>query len=310
MTSLFAPPPVIATEVFAEMPAHYRIKNKHPVWARVNRAGQAIDCFLEGPAFDRQGNLYVVDIPYGRIFRVSPGGEFDLVSEYDGEPNGLKIHTDGRIFIADYKHGIMLLDPQSAGVVPYLERAATESFKGLNDLFFAVNGDLYFTDQGHTGMHDPSGRVYRLSSARQLHCLLDNVPSPNGLSLNAQENVLFVAATRSNSVWRVPLTPDGGVTKVGIFVRMSGGIGPDGMAIDEAGNLAVAHVGMGCAWLFSPKGEPLYRIQSCRGEGITNLAYGGADNKTLFITESESGSILMAKMPVAGRRMFSHMLSG
>ena len=305
--NLFPPPQIIQTEVFTEMPERLRKKQEFPVWARVNRPGLELHSFIEGPSFDRAGNLYIVDVPYGRIFRISPAGEWDLVTQYDGEPNGLKFHKYGRAFICDYKNGLMQLDVASGKVTPLLERTQTESFKGLNDLVFASNGDVYFTDQGHTGMHDPSGHVYRYTTDGKLQCLLDNVPSPNGLILNAAENVLLVAATRSNSIWRVPLTPDGGVTKAGIFAYMSGGIGPDGMAADAAGNVIVAHVGMGCAWLFSPKGEPLYRVQSCRGDGVTNMAFGGADNKTLFITESETGTILMAKMPVAGRLMYSHM---
>ncbi len=305
--NLFSPPQLITTDVFSEMPVHYRKKNQFPIWARVNRPGLELHSFIEGPSFDRAGNLYIVDIPYGRIFRVSPEGSWDLVTEYDGEPNGLKFHQDGRAFICDYKHGLMTLDVASGKVTPLLERALTEGFKGLNDLIFASNGDLYFTDQGHTGMHDPAGHLYRLSADGKLQCLLDNVPSPNGLVLNAAQNVLLVAATRSNSIWRVPLTPDGGVTKVGIFAYLSGGIGPDGMAMDRVGNIIVAHVGMGCAWLLSPKGEPLYRIQSCRGDGVTNVAFGGVDGKTLFITESETGTILKAAMPEPGAHLYSHL---
>jgi len=305
--NLFSPPQTITTDVFSEMPARYRKQSQFPVWARVNRPGLELHSFIEGPAFDRAGNLYIVDIPYGRIFRITPDGLWDLVTQYDGEPNGLKFHKDGRAFICDYKNGLMTLDTVSGKVTPLLERALTEGFKGLNDLIFASNGDLYFTDQGHTGLHDPAGHVYRLSADGNLYCLLDNVPSPNGLVLNAAENVLFVAATRSNSVWRVPLMSDGGATKVGIFAYLSGGIGPDGMAMDAAGGLIVAHVGMGCAWLLSHKGEPLYRVQSCRGDGVTNMAFGGADGKTLFITESETGTILKAAMPEAGARLYSHL---
>ena len=305
--NLFSPPQIITTDVFSEMPARYRKQNQFPVWARVNRPGLELHSFIEGPSFDRAGNLYIVDIPYGRIFRISPAGLWDLVTEYDGEPNGLKFHQDGRAFICDYKNGLMTLEVASGKVTPLLERALSEGFKGLNDLIFASNGDLYFTDQGHTGMHDPVGRVYRYSAAGNLHCLLHDVPSPNGLVLNTAQNVLFVAATRGNSIWRVPLTPEGGVTKVGIFAYLSGGIGPDGMAMDAAGNLVVAHVGMGCAWMFSPKGEPVYRIQSCRGDGVTNMAYGGPDGKTLFITESETGAILKAAMPEAGAHLYSHL---
>jgi hypothetical protein len=60
----------------------------------------------------------------------------------------------------------------------------------VNDLTFASNGDLYFTDQGQTGMHDSTGCVYRLRANGQVDRVLDNVPSPNGLVLNAHENVL------------------------------------------------------------------------------------------------------------------------
>src|SRR5690606_12007646 len=146
---LFAPPAIIETEIFARLPGHYRRSGNRPVWAMVNRAhSPELDCFLEGPAFDQEGNLYVVDIPYGRIFCISPEGTFDLVAEYDGEPNGMKIHPDGRLFVADYKQGIMVVDPRSGRVEPHCDRFRLERFKGCNDLTFASNGDLYFTDQG------------------------------------------------------------------------------------------------------------------------------------------------------------------
>jgi gluconolactonase len=303
---VFPPPEIIATEVFAEVPSGFRRSGSTP-WTRINRAGRPTHSFLEGPSFDRAGNLYVVDVPYGRIFRISPSGSFSVAAEYDGEPNGLKIHKDGRIFIADYKNGLMLLDPSSGKVTPLLERLGSERFKGLNDLFFAANGDLYFTDQGETGLHDPTGRVFRMTGEGRIDKLVDTVPSPNGLVMNADESALFVAATRGNCVWRLPGPHEGRTTKVGIFVQLSGGPGgPDGMALDEAGNLAVAHFGLGSVWVFDPHGEPKYRVQSCRGRETTNIAFGGPDRKTLFITESETGSILCAAMPFAGKPMFSH----
>jgi gluconolactonase len=305
---MYAPPQIIETEVFARLPDKFRRKDPDNAWAIVNRRGVPVDSFLEGPSFDRDGQLYVVDIPYGRIFRVSPGGEFTLIAEYDGEPNGLKIAKDGRIVITDYKHGLMILDPASGKVSPLLQRRWSESFKGVNDLVFARNGDIYFTDQGQTGMHDPTGRVYRLRVDGTLDLLVNNVPSPNGLVLNGSEHILYVAATRGNCIWRVPLMPDGTASKVGIFVQLSGSLGgPDGLAMDQDDNLAIAHAGLGSVWIFSRTGEPLYRVRSCEGLTTTNVAYGGQDNKTLYITESESGTILQARLPVAGRWMASHL---
>jgi gluconolactonase len=303
---MFAPPELVATEVFAEVPESLRL-HRTTSWITVNRGGRPTPSFLEGPSFDRAGNLYVVDVPHGRIFRVSPDGLFSVVAEYDGEPNGLKIHRDGRIFVTDYKNGLMLLDPASGAVSPILERRGSERFKGLNDLFFAQNGDVYFTDQGETGLHDPTGRVYRLATDGRLERLIDTVPSPNGLVMDHDEGALYVAVSRANAIWRLPNPQGGSPTKVGVFVQMSGGPGgPDGLALDEAGNLAVAHFGFGAVWVFDPQGQPLYRVQSCRGRMTTNIAYGGPDRKTMFITESETGSILRAQMPTAGKLMFSH----
>src|SRR5688572_30811278 len=102
---------------FASLPAKYRNKGR-TAWSDPNRQGAEVDSFLEGPAFDRKGDLWCVDIPFGRVFKVSATGEWDLVAQYDGWPNGLKIHRDGRIFITDYRRGIMLVDAKSGKVEP------------------------------------------------------------------------------------------------------------------------------------------------------------------------------------------------
>ncbi len=302
---MYAAPPVQMAQEFARLPERFRRAEASSEWHRHQPGNQPAHSLLEGPSFDGQGRLYCVDVPWGRIFRVSPDGQFEFVAEYDGEPNGLKVHQDGRIFIADYANGIMMLDPGTGQVTPVVQRIHLERLKAVNDLVFASNGDMYFTDQGLTGLHDATGRVFRSRADGRVECLLDNVPSPNGLVLSPDESVLYLAVTRANAIWRVPLPRDGGVTKVGTFIQMSGGGGPDGLAIDEDGNLAVAHVGLGAVWLFSHRGEPMLRINSPTGALTTNVAFGGPDRKTLYITEAESGCILTAKMPVAGRRMFS-----
>jgi Gluconolactonase len=305
---MFKAPPEITAEVFTRIPAHLRRPGK--LSAERLAAGKgtpATDSYIEGPSFDLHGNLYLVDIAFGLIMRASPDGEVELLAEYDGEPNGLKIYRDGRIIVADHKNGLMLFDPSQTAPRPWIGRFRTETFKGLNDLFIASNGDIYFTDQGQTGMQDPSGRVYRLGAdGKTLELLLTNVPSPNGIVVNSARTHLYVAATRDNAVWRGMLLPDGSVTRVGRFIQMSGGAGPDGMALDVEGNLYVAHAGMGAVWKFSHRGEPLLRINSCAGDMTTNIAFGGPDNRTLFITESQTGTVMMAKMDVPGIPMHSH----
>jgi gluconolactonase len=303
----FATPELIRTEVFAELPAALRKTSLPAERIAAGKSPVAAGSFLEGPTFDRAGNLWCVDIPYGRIFRVSPEGAFDLVVEYDGEPNGLVIHKDGRIFVADHKNGILLLDPANARLTPHVTRYHQQGFKGVNDLTFALNGDLYFTDQGQSDLADPSGCVYRHTAAGLLQRIAGNVPSPNGLVLDGAQKTLYVAVTRANAVWRMPFAPDGTVVRMGLQIQLSGGRGPDGMAIDEHDGLAVAHPDMGAVWIFNHRGEPVFRVQSCKSDVVTNLAHGGPDRKTLYITDAGSGCILSARVPVAGRVLYSHL---
>lgn len=298
MMYLETPPRLIETKIFSAMPAEFRRTGVRSDWADANRPGTPTDSFIEGPSFDAEGHLYIVDIPFGRIFRISPDGQWTLVIEYDGWPNGLKIDPKGRILVADYMHGIMELDARAGRMLPILTARNSESFKGCNDLHLASNGDIYFTDQGQTGLHDPTGRVYRLASSGRLDCLVDTGISPNGLVLDPGESVLFVAMTRDNAVWRLPFMKDGSVSKVGRFCSMFGPSGPDGMTMDSAGRLFVGHASLGHVFVFAPNGELIARIKSCAGASCTNVAIGGANRDRLYITESATGTVLVADIGV------------
>jgi gluconolactonase len=299
------PPPIEQTcEIFSAVPPSLQRPNARSDWADANKPGQSVPSFLEGPVFDKSGNLYLTDIPYGRIFRVTPGGEWSAIAEYDGEPNGMKFHPDGRLWITDYRRGLLALDLSGAAgnmqPVPVLSRRNAEGFKGLNDLCIAPDGTVFFTDQGQTGMHDPTGRLYRLSPGGKLDCLLSNGPSPNGVVLDRAKNVLFIAMTRGNAIWRAPLLADGSVSKVGLFAQLYGVSGPDGLALDVEGNLFVAHASLGAVFVFAPHGECIAKLKSPTGGTVTNLAFGGPENRDLYITESAGGQVLRTRWRAAG----------
>lgn len=303
----FQPPPEIQAQVFAQVPKDL-MPDGDSEWAATQHSGRRFRAFLEGPSFDRDGNLYCVDICHGRILRCDPAGEFTVVADYDGEPNGLKIHRDGRIFVADHANGLVVVDPVNGKVEPYLTRPSLERFHGLNDLHFASNGDLYFTDQGQSGLHAPYGRLFCLRADGGLDCLIDNIPSPNGLVLNENESQLYLAVTRMNAVWRVRFLPDGRtVAKSGTFIQLSGGMaGPDGLALGENGELVIGHMGLGTVWVMSRLGEPMLRIRSPEGILTANCAFGGSGGRHLYITEAETSSILVAELPFAGKPMYAH----
>jgi gluconolactonase len=304
---MFAPPPAIEAEVFCRIPDQFRRDGETSEWARVQLNGADAPAFLEGPVFDAAGNLWVTDIPWGRLFRIAPDGSCELAFEYHGQPNGMKFLDDGRLLVADHHLGMVICDPATGKAEPWIDRYLLEPFLGCNDLTIARNGDIYFTDQGQSGWHNPNGRLFRVRAGTgEPELLLGGIPSPNGLVLNKAETALFLAVTRANAVWRLPLVMEGAaVSKVGTFIQMSGGSGPDGLAIDEEDNIVACHVGFGAVWLFSNRGEPMLRIDVPEGRYTTNAAYGGADRKTLFFTESITGTVYKAPMPVAGREVLT-----
>jgi len=100
--NFYPPPPTIEASLYARIPDDTRCKDKDSEWRRgFSRAFQNI--FLEGPVYATSGDLYVVDVPYGRILRVAPSKEVIVETEWDGEPSGLAVDPEGKIAIADYK---------------------------------------------------------------------------------------------------------------------------------------------------------------------------------------------------------------
>ncbi len=301
---MFAAPPEITARPFARLPEGFQCNDRHSDWW-FGKRNQNLGSFLESPIAEEGGSLLVADIPFGRIFRVGADGCFSLVAEYDGEPNGLAADGEGGVWIADHRKGLLRLDLQSGAVEPVLPRLRRESFKGLNDVLLGPDGTLYLTDQGQTGMHDPTGRVYARRPDGRMELLVGTIPSPNAMAFSPDGRILYVAVTRANQVWRLPLHPDGSTSKVNVFLHLSGGhTGPDGLAADGEGNLYVCHSGLGCVWVFSEIGVPVARINVPEGLEVTSACFGGPKGESLHIVESATGVIYRverAEIPGLGR---------
>lgn len=295
------PPKPLPVRRYASLPARLRQPRRTP-WSEANRGGAAIDSFLEGPCFGADGQFYLTDIPNGRIFRVA-GQDWSVVAEYGGWPNGMApgpaegVHA-GALLVTDYRHGLLSLDPATGAMAPVLEHLLSEGLRGLNDLVLDAAGAVLMTDQGQTGLQDPSGRVLRLWPDGRIDRLIGNGPSPNGIALNAAGTHCYVAMTRSGEVWRFALRADAVVGKANCFARVPPGTsGPDGLAVDAADRLFIANPGHGQVWGVDAHGMPRFRID-CTGFGRmpTNCCFA-PDGRTLLITESQSGSVLAAEIP-------------
>ncbi|WP_162605928.1 SMP-30/gluconolactonase/LRE family protein [Jiangella aurantiaca] len=268
-------------------------------WARMERGVDAPLCFLEGPVPDGAGGLYLVDVAWGRILRMTADGEFSVLLEYDGAPNGLAWLNDDTLAVADFRRGLVVVEEVRSAAPRLrvlLDGDDGRAFRGLNDLVVGSDGSIYVTDQGDTGLHDPSGKLYRFHPDGRLETVLDAIPSPNGLALDEARGAIYLAVTRDNAIWRVPYGP-AGPRKVGRFVQLSGGIGPDGIALADDGTLLVAHLGMGVVWVYDERGIPRVALEAPGGRATTNVCIDRTGQ--VYVTESDTSSILTVDLAVA-----------
>jgi gluconolactonase len=260
----------------------------------VTRPGQRLHSFLEGPCFDANGALWLADVPYGRLFRVVDD-QWTLAHQYDGEPHGLVAASDGSLLIADYRRGLLRFDTASGAIETLCERVNTEPFRGLADVAIAPNGDVWMTDPGRSSLSDPTGRLYRMRpGAASPELVLANLPYPNSVALTPDGTHVCVSVTRANAVWRLLAdAPDPGWPMVGTYLQLSGGLGPDGLAIDSRGRLALAQAQAGRAWLFDALGDPIARIRVPEGRWTTAVRFT-PDETALVIVEAETGTLYRA----------------
>ena len=242
--------------------------------------------FPEGPAFDRNKNLFVVNIDTGDISKISPKGQVKVFVNTGGAPNGAKFHPNGDLYVADRAKGIIAISP-NGDIRVVVDNDCGKKLNGPNDLVFDTRGNLYFTDPHGSSAEDPFGCVYRISSHGEMACLASGLAFPNGLVLSPDGKYLFVAITRKNRILRYVFDPP---VRSYLFSQLSGGWGPDGMAFDVAGNLYVAHYGGGDVLIVNHEGEIIERVP-IGGLYPTNVAFGGPDDMTLYITEVETGSV-------------------
>ncbi|MDG1996761.1 MAG: SMP-30/gluconolactonase/LRE family protein [Emcibacteraceae bacterium] len=284
---------IITAELWSKMPKNFHYRGEPNDWVKMTRPGQSLHSFLEGPCFDEQGNIWLVDVPYGRIFKINKGGEWQLHKTYDGEPHSIKIKDSNSFYLTDYKNGLLEYD----GVDEFKALAVGhdgDQFKGLSDMAIAPNGDVWITDSGRTSLSDPTGNVYRYKTDGELVHILNNVPYPNGIALSPDGKFVYVAATRANAVWRLMADyPDKKWPMVGTYVQMSGGLGPDGLAVHENGNLAVAHAQAGRAYVYNIFGDTVAQIDIPDGLWITSLIF---NKNTLYIVEAQTASIYTAEI--------------
>lgn len=283
--------------VFARLPEQYHHTGTPSKWAAMTRPGRSIHSFLEAPFFDNEGSLWLSDVAVGRIFRITPDGAWHIEHAYDGAPHAMRQMSDGRALVADYFQGLGFLTGN--GFEPFADGVPGTPFLGLSDMAPGSNGEVWITDSGRSSLSDPSGRLWRLDRSGQLRLVLSNIPYSNGVALSPDGNQVYVAATRANQIWRLStVLPDTDPPMAGVFLHLSGGLGPDGLATNALGWLAVAQAQAGRAYVTDVLGDPVAEIRLPQGLWTTSVVFSPDNPRRLFIVEAEYGTIYTAELPL------------
>ena len=273
--------------------------------AKVSLFADGVDA-PEGPAFDRAGNFYHVDWTISSIVKHTPAGVRSEFYNTGGIPAGLAFHPDGSLWVADEGadiHGLLRIEPDGSNARIVVNSYHGKPLNGANDLVFDRAGAVYFSDPWATSAENPIGGFYRYLPDDQLELIDSGLAFPNGVAIRPDETFVYLAETYRNRILCYEINSDGTLGPREHFADTPTPSGPDGMAFDVEGNLYVAHYGLGRVNVFDPSGKLVDGI-ALPAAGVTNCAFGGPANKTLYITEVNSHSVYTAELNIAGLPLF------
>ena len=251
--------------------------------------------FAEGPSWCGDYLLFS-DIRRNRIIRLclgSLGPEVTTFRTPSGNSNGLTLDRSGRLIACEHS-GRRVTRTEADGSISVLaERYQGRRLNSPNDVVVRSDGSVYFTDPPY-GLKDftvwkelPFNGVFRLAPDGELTLLADDFDRPNGLAFSPDESVLYVDDTSRNHIRAFDVSPDDGKLSNGrVLIDMQSpeeGVA-DGMKVDQKGN--IYSTGPGGLWIIDPSGQRLGRITL--PELPANLAWGGDDLKTLYVTARSS----------------------
>ena len=252
---------------------------------------------LEGPAVDKQGNLYFVNpIHNGSVGIVDTDGNFNLFIEHLPEgstANGIRFGKDQTMYLADYTgHNVLKVNIQTKDVSVY---AHDTLLNQPNDLAICCNDRMFASDPN---WKESTGQLWRVENGK-FHLLAKDMGTTNGVEVSPDEKTLYVNESTQRKVWAFDLNSKGNISNKRLFHQFSD-FGMDGMRCDIDGNLYITRYGKGTVAKLSPKGELILEI-STKGKKPSNITFGGTDGKTAYVTFQDRGYIETFRVEKAGR---------
>jgi len=252
---------------------------------------------IEGPACDADGNLFAVAFARsGTIGKVTPSGEASLYATLPAGSlgNGIRFDSRGVMLVADYsRHNVLAVDPKSRNVSVY---AHESSMSQPNDLAIGANDILYASDPD---WGKSTGRIWRITTDGVVALLDSGLGTTNGIEVSPDDRKLYVNESTQYNVWAYDLSPEGNVSNKRLLIKLPDTT-LDGMRCDIAGNLYITRQGKGTVAKVSPAGELLLEVELA-GKNPSNIAFGGPDGRTCYVTMADDGSIETFRVDQPGR---------
>jgi sugar lactone lactonase YvrE len=249
---------------------------------------------VEGPSVDKYGMVYAVNFAKkGTIGQVTASGKAAVfITLPEGSiGNGTRFDSEGNMIIADYtKHNILKVDMVSKALrIVAHEPRMTQP----NDIAIDSKDRIYASDPD---FKTNTGRFWRIDRSGKV-TLLDSMGAANGIDISPDEKTIFVNAGRA--VWAYDLSPAGEVSNRRLLIEFPD-FGVDGMRCDVKGNLYVARIGKGTVIKISANGRIIREI-ALTGKKPTNVAFGGKDGCTMYVTLMDNGNLESFRVDEPGR---------
>ncbi|MBK8507026.1 MAG: SMP-30/gluconolactonase/LRE family protein [Saprospiraceae bacterium] len=251
---------------------------------------------IEGPAFV-DGLLYAVNFDtQGTIGVIDPAGRCSLfVTLPEGSiGNGIRCNDLGDLFVADYtKHNILKIDRSSRNIEIY---AHSDLMNQPNDLAIRSDGTLFASDPN---WKESTGQLWRINTDGSVHLLEQNMGTCNGIEVSFDEKHLYVNESVQRNVWKYDLSDDGSISNKMLFHQFID-YGMDGMRCDNQGNLFITRHGKGTVAILDKEGTLIQEV-IFQGKKPSNIAFGGKDGRTCYVTMQDRGAFEQFKSEHPGR---------
>ncbi|PUA26377.1 MAG: gluconolactonase [Cellvibrio sp. 79] len=246
------------------------------------------EALYEGPVWIKD-TLYFSDFTFSagfpsRILKLDASGNVTTAIDDSGS-NGLAVDKEGFLIAGTHKYkSLSRFNPTTGERTSVAAQYAGNVFNSPNDIVIANDGTIYFTDPAFQRDAAPGGQektgVYRVATDGTVTLVDDTISNPNGIALSPAGDVLYVNGGGEQGLLRAYPIVDGIPQKGSDLV--TGLTIPDGMAVDCKGNIYVTEHIARKLHVYDPQGQQI--AQAATDANLTNVAFGGADGKTLFLT--------------------------